>query len=308
MKIDISMKWQQMSQEEIYLQTNEPNPQEAISKANTNKFHDNSAAYVFNNEPAQTLEKIMNYKDKKALGVACSGDQPFIFLSLGLKEYLAFDISQVACFWVELKRAAILNLSRREFSHFILGEGEDNNEPSSFSKSSCKTHSGVYNALREQLSHYAQQFFDNVIKNKESIKDLLDHSSFFRGVCFSECRVPYLMDDTNYQKLKQNMKDSAFKVVWKGIDEAMGITPQETYDVIFVSNILDRWKTFGNSFTKTLSLMKERLSPNNKSRIIGNYQLGYDVAGDIKSAANKTGLLFTPHCKDADDYWTLQCK
>ena len=299
---DISKKWQNMSQIELYCKTNKPKPVQAIKRADTKKFHMNSAAYPFNNEPVETLEDIMDYKGKKAFGVAGSGDQPFVFFRFGLKEYLAFDISQLACYWVELKHTAILNLSRDEFIYFIKGEWSRKQ-----SLHFMRNNQPIYTRLREYLSPYAQNFFDKTIEDKNCIRTLLDDGRYFRGYDLGHIdRLPYLKNVTIYEQTKQTMKNAPFKIIWKDIDNAMKLTPNEKYDIIFISNILDRWRDFEKSFTKTIGLMKDRLVQNNEACIIGNYQLGNDAAEYIKRAADEIDLKFTKHCEGARDYWTLK--
>ena len=298
-KIDLSGTWQTLSQRDVYRRTKEPQPDSAIELANTAKFHDNSAAYAWNNEPVHTLKTIMSYEGKKGIGVAASGDQSFIFLQLGLREYLSFDISQVACFWVELKRAAQMHLSKDEFERFMNGKKDAN---------TTRRRSNLYDGLRQYVSVYTRTFFDKVIDatSKDTIYTLLNDRKFFRGTWRGDVQVPYCETKEQYEILQRKMCDAQFKTSWQDIDAAMRCTPNEKFDLIFISNILDRWPAFGCDMEQTLLLFKERLAQDKKARIIGNYQLGYNIASTIQESAKKTGLLFTPHVPDTYDYWTMQ--
>lgn len=297
-----------MNQEKLYKETREPKPEEAIAKGNDNKFHDNSAAYTWNNEPASRLIDIVkNLEGKRGFGVVASGDQPFILLEQGLEAYLGFDISQVACFWNELKVAAVLNLSREEFRNFTIGENNHIREENK----KINTNISLYDNLRKYLTVYAQKFFDKVIKDKydkNCIKSLLTDSRYFRGgsFCFNENETPYAQKESEYRKLQKSLQDSPYKFTWQSLTSATELVPEEEFDIIFISNILDRWDQFGGDFTEAVIKMKNLLKKEPEAMIIGNYQWSSGVDDHLKPVAQKLDMKFIPHHKVNSNYWVLQ--
>lgn len=310
---DISKRWSVMTQTELYLETREPDPEIAVQEADDRKFHKNSAAYSWNNEPASHLSEIMNYKGKKGFGVLASGDQPFIFFQLGLSAYLGFDITQVACFWNELKPAAIRNLSRKEFKAFTLGNNSGYSDEPEKTVSVVRT-VAFYDGLRDHLTDYAKNFFDKIIEkgsNRNCIASLLKDGCYFRGDFFGYRgnEVPYLQDDKTYAKLQKSLEKAPYKMIWQDLNGAIDMVPNEKFDMIFISNILDRWSNFGGDFKDIILHMKARLKQDKDARIIGNYQCGYSVSDSINEIVKGTGMVFTPHCGDKHGlhaYWTLK--
>lgn len=94
--------------------------------------------------------------------------------------------------------------------------------------------------------------------------------------------------------------------MWQDLDEALQTTPLEQFDIIFVSDIFDRWYLFGGDYEKTFNFMKDRLAKNKDSCVIGNYRHGYDISSRLEEAAKETGMIFTSHCTGAENYWTLR--
>jgi hypothetical protein len=305
---DLSNRWQGMSQMEIYLATGEPIPKVAVKNGNSEKFHPDCAAYAWNNEPARFLAKIMDFREKKGLCVQASGDQTYIFVNAGAAAVLGYDITQIACFHNELKREAILSLTREEFLYFMLCKDTSDSGRKEKAKRTARREK-LYDVLKANLTSYARQFFDEVITNHDTIDGLLRDDRYFRGDCF-EYRaedVPYTASDTKYSKLQGRLVITPYKLMWLGLTDALKVTPEETFDFIFVSNILDRWDMlFGGDFVTVLDLMKARLAKTPEARVIGNYQLGGDVARDIQKAADQVGLKFVPKTEVCRDYWTLQ--
>jgi hypothetical protein len=304
---DLSNKWQDMSQKEIYLATAEPKPQVAVRKGNSKKFHPDCAAYAWNNEPARFLSGIMDYQGKKGLCVQASGDQTYIFINEGASAVLGYDITQIACFHNELKREAILSLTREEFLYFMLHS--DTSEDSRKKKAKKKSiREDLYGLFRDNLTQYAAQFYDEIITNHNRIDILLQDGKYFRGDCFryNAEDVPYTASDKKYRQLQERLAETPYKLMWMGLTDALKITPEETFDFIFVSNILDRWGSlFGGDFVTVLDQMKARLSKTPDARIIGNYQFP-GVESHLKEAADEVGLEFVPHTRVCEDYWTLQ--
>jgi len=311
-KVDISLRWPRMSQRELYLETGVPQPKIAIEKANSDKFHSNSAAYCWNNEPASRLPSIMSYKGKKGFGVLASGDQPFIFFQHGLESYMGFDITQLACFWNELKTAAIKNLSRNAFLDFTLGKSREGWRAQEDTENVITTVT-IYDQLRKELTEYAKAFFDDIIEhgvNRNCIASLLNDGRYFRGNSsyFQKDNIPYLSNNASYGTLQISLFKSPYKFVWKSLSEAIELVPKEGFDVIFLSNILDRWNKFGGDFRKILLRLEPLLNKTQEARVIGNYQCGYEVKDNIGAVIKGTGLIFQPHCGQdkLHEYWTLR--
>lgn len=307
---DLSNKWQDMNQDELYIRTVEPNPVDAVENANNDKFHKCSAAYTWNNEPASKLtDLVRSLEGKKAFGVLASGDQPFIFFNQGLKSYLGFDISQVACFWNELKTAAIIHLSMEEFISFTLNKNGDKTPTKK--EDTQKKRLTIYDGLKSHLTSYAREFFDTVIKkyddDRNCISKLLNDGHYFRGDTFhfKSDEVPYLKSSDDYKKLQKNLQEGRYKFMWRDLSKATEMTPSERFDIIFISNILDRWHLYGGNHEDIVRRMRDRLALTPEAMIIGNYQWSSGVDEKITPIAQKLDMRFTPHCEESPDYWKL---
>lgn len=90
-----------------------------MSKEN---YHGNSFIYRFTNEKINEYQKYLENR-KKVLTVTASGDHILNSVLAGTKEIDSYDISRFPRYFFELKKAAILSLSKEEYLQFFVEGG-----------------------------------------------------------------------------------------------------------------------------------------------------------------------------------------
>ena len=86
-----------------------------------NHYNDYSSVYKVSNEKisAKSYQETLSNK-KKILSVIGSGDQILNSILLGTNDIDGYDISRFSKYFLQLKIAAILSLSKEEFMNFFL--------------------------------------------------------------------------------------------------------------------------------------------------------------------------------------------
>lgn len=82
------------------------------------QFHSNSSIYQFSNEDISLYQSYLENKGR-VLSVTASGDQVLSSILFGAKKIDCIDISRFPKYYLELKKAAILSLSRDRFLTFF---------------------------------------------------------------------------------------------------------------------------------------------------------------------------------------------
>ena len=88
-------------------------------------YHDTSFIYTTSNEKMNLYQSYLQNKEK-SLSIISSGDQILNLILSGCKQITGYDISRFTKYFLELKKAAIISLSREDFIHFRVNlEKED---------------------------------------------------------------------------------------------------------------------------------------------------------------------------------------
>lgn len=94
----------------------------SFNNMNKENYHGNSFIYRFTNEKINEYQKYLENR-KKVLTVTASGDQILNSVLAGTKEIDSYDISRFPRYFFELKKAAILSLSKEEYLQFFVEGG-----------------------------------------------------------------------------------------------------------------------------------------------------------------------------------------
>lgn len=230
-------------------------------------FQENPAFFTSKTRQAYlfTTENIGGYidkcplQDKKVACVAASGDFAFNAYLKGAKSVDCFDITPVACFFSELKKAALQNLSYMEFLAFFGLRNEAHLPFFSFA---------VYQDIRLQLALQTRVFFDALIR-KESLHpylrkggmiiDKITELSFFKEV------NPYLTSEIAYNKTQKALKNISFYPLSAEVFVGQSL---EKYDLINLSNIFCYPPYKKNSRLMEENVLKALLATNKGGEVI----------------------------------------
>ena len=236
----------------------------------------NSESYVYRstNEMINSEPYISCISDKrKILSVVASGDQILNSILYGSKNIDGFDISVFPKYYLELKKAGILSLSREDFISFFLGEvSKYANDKNTFSKD-------LYEEIRKNLDYEYRYFWDDLFFDKvygRSFPRMILNSRFFDSPNpkkeYALAFNPYL-NKTNYEILKGKISDADIKYFEGNIFE-IGPNLKNNYDFInlssiFISNSIGSLDLKYEEFFKKLSL--------NEKGIILSYLFQYNI-------------------------------
>lgn len=199
----------------------------SFNNMNKENYHGNSFIYRFTNEKINEYQKYLENR-KKVLTVTASGDQILNSVLAGTKEIDSYDISRFPRYFFELKKAAILSLSKKEYLQFFLEGGESKKE---FSYE-------LYEKVEENLKGDAYKFWDSLFQFFD--EEEIYHSSLFsRETVLSESikqMNPYL-NGNNYEKLKSNLKEAHIEHHVGNIKE-LEVLKNKSYDLINLSSII----------------------------------------------------------------------
>lgn len=189
--------------------------------------------YNFTTENLAGFVPKLNLADKKVLSIAGSGDFPICAYTFGAKTVTAVDVMPTACFYGELKFAALKKFNLDEFLTFFATNSNATYGPSSFAYQ-------MYEQIREQLSETARKFFDKLITpegNNEFLSpgkmliDKIGHMGEIRAMSY------YLASKENYQQAQDRVKPTLFYP--QPIDQflASPTAKPNSFNLIYLSNI-----------------------------------------------------------------------
>ena len=243
--------------------------------------------YPFTTENIAGYLPFFDLKNKSVLTVGSSCDQALNAIYKGCKEITIIDISYFTKEYFDLKKSAILNMSKEEYLDFL--------------NLLKKTKYGIINPQVFQKESF-QKLRDDL--QKESMdsyrfwKTLLDEfpSMTVRrnlfipdedGLEVIQKKNAYLKSDEDFQQLKENIKKITPVILRRDIRKN---TLRKKYDIIFLSNILDYLKK--EEAEEVISNYKEKLSEDGKFLLYYLYQTTTkEEKKEIKDLYDKTGIL-----------------
>ena len=195
------------------------------------EYHYNSSIYKFTNEP---INRYVNYlkNNNKILSVTSSGDQIFNSILYGTTQIDSFDISRFPRYYVELKKAAILSLSKKEFISFFINTKNNSRQKLI----------DMYNYLKMNMDDNYQEFWDTIFKRNGVARTFLSNLFNSDTPIYTYFNNPYLQDN-NYKKLQNNLRHVEIEYIVDDIKKLVAkLDKDNKYDMVNLSNIISSTK------------------------------------------------------------------
>lgn len=193
------------------------------------------SVYMFTTENLRGVVNTLDVREKDILTVSSSGDHIFNMLLRNPKSIEAYDINLFSKYYFYFKDAAIRTLKRDEFIHFFFGRN--------YSFVDLKFNESIYFEIVKNIKDSDSKLFFNVLGRKIGSKKLFKSELFFRNYysknTYIECN-DYLRDDANYERLQQILDSYDYKFYRLNIFKDISDIDNKKYDIIYLSNILDR--------------------------------------------------------------------
>ncbi|MBQ8451371.1 MAG: DUF3419 family protein [Clostridia bacterium] len=216
-------------------------------------------AYLFSNENLTEYFSHVDVKNKKVATVGSSGDQVFNLLYYGCKDITLMDRSLFFEQFVELKKAAIKNLSYIEFMEYITGKIFDVK---------------IYQKISHDLNKRAQVFWDFLFLNHDEIEHVIPNIFQHGGYCLNGAAgSEFYCKEESFNALKEILKSNDYKInyVTSDLSDFSQRLGNNQFDLIMLSNIYDH--VSGNVFFKSVnSLLNNNLNENGKIQFLTFYK------------------------------------
>jgi hypothetical protein len=234
-------------------------------------FHADSAPYLMASEFPWSRISGELIRNRSVMTIAGSGDLPLFFCRQGARRIVAVDISRLACFYNELKRAAVRTLQYRSALGFFLAglpcaEGflASRGEPAFMKREERQR---IYKTLRHDLSHSACIHWDREFGELKGTESPFRSFRGPTGLCFLD-QIPYLANEESYESWKGSVRP--YPLMNLPLQQAVAASPIR-FDILYVSNILEYWRedhllrgiaeTYSRLLEVFLASAWEKLSP-----------------------------------------------
>lgn len=262
------------------------NLEERIKKAKK-EILDTSNIITFDNLYTFTTENINGYinkfnlKDKSLLTVGSSSDQVINANFLGCNDITLIDINHFTKDFFYLKKAAITELSYKEFFKFMSMEGTIKRNNKSYN---LKTFERIIDKIDDEEAKIFWKELTDTFKPKE-IKKL-----FTPDVPFTyELKVlnNYLKNEESYNKTKSTIRNLKPNFINANIYK---YKLNRNYDNIFLSNIADYNKV--DDTYELYNRLKDNLNPGGKILVAYLYGTNYMAPDKEINDLEQTSNLF----------------
>lgn len=196
--------------------------------------------YPWTNESLSTYYDLYNLENKDILTVTSSLDHALHAILMNAKKIDSFDKNKLCKYYAELKISLIKTLEYEEFMKFYY-------DKSFFENLDINTLS--YN-LSDKAKDFWLEFYDNSKPNKRY--KIFKSDGYIKQ---TKNDIKYL-DKDYYYKLKNNIYNANIKYYDSNIEN---LNTKKTYDVIFLSNILDFYNINGrkNILNKCFNMLND---------------------------------------------------
>ena len=260
-----------------------------------------NSIYLFTTENIAGYMKDLNLHNKKVITVTGSGDHVINAVLKGARKITTFDVNPLTKYYLDLKLAAIKDLSLDEFKELLLYENKN---------------SFAYEVIKKlDMNKESKKFWlDNLEKFNQSGL-LLRKSTLFNTKYFDASRKikeNLYLNEENYAIVKDNLKDVDIEFIEKNIKD---LELNEEYDYMFLSNISDYLKdiyeeNYLDKYQELISKFKAKVKNiyfayvydfgNHNSRSdIDKFDLVVEKFGKIKKIEISTALIPNNNRKDA---------
>jgi hypothetical protein len=190
-------------------------------------YHDKSFIYKFSNEEISSYQKYQKNK-KKMLSITASGDQILNSILAGSINIKSCDISRFPKYFFELKRAAILNLTKDEFINFFINESDYDQI----------LNDDIYDGFRNDLDQDDRKFWDSLFQFFEG-GQIYDSFLFSHEIVTLSSAIErnVYLQDSNYNKL-QNVITKANVSHYVGDIKDIIQSDHDSYDLVNLSSII----------------------------------------------------------------------
>ena len=224
-----------------YMQNNQP--AKLPEKNNLTDFMCYGPVYPFTNEGLASYPK-SSLENKKTLSVIGSGDHILHAIYRGSNDVTGFDINRFCKYYAGLKIAMIRTYDFKRFKKNILAMTRYTCFKANKKTEQYDIYNRVFNDVSNLLTPEETKFFIRFLKLYNDIDPHLYLPFFARdGSCFSKT---FYTDQNKYDNLKNKLNGVSIRYVDCGIDK-LKRKLNDTYDVIYISNIIDRVTTFRSS-------------------------------------------------------------
>lgn len=189
-------------------------------------YHENSFIYKFTNEYINCYKDYLINKEN-VLSITSSGDHILNSILYGAKNITSYDISRFPKYFFELKKAAILSLSKEEFLNFFTNEKVYDNI----------LDYNIYCKIQNNLDKDSKAFWSNLFNYYEG-GEIYNSSLFSRELVTPSIiteKNPYL-EDSNYKKLQKQLETVKINHITGNIVE-LNKTLKDDFDLIILSSI-----------------------------------------------------------------------
>ena len=246
--------------------------------------HNKNKFYLGTNENINGYLNLFDFDPNQiALSVLASGDHVFNLVNKGIKNIDSFDINKLTEYYaLGLKRSMILHYSYSEYLDNIRKIANTNtlfSEIAEIIKDNNSTMDKEHRFFWNELIDFVHKNSTNKLERNPFNTISKENYSSFNTIYNN-----YLLNEENYQKLKDNLPSAniTFKEC-NATDLASEFT--EEYDIILLSNILDYFcEILGiNWGYKTLKSYEKKLSKISKQNayIFLHYIFEYYEKGEI---------------------------
>lgn len=190
-------------------------------------FHDMSFIYKFTNESIIEYQKYLKNR-KRAFIITASGDQILNSILEGTFDVTSCDVSRFPKYFFELKKAAILSLSRDEYLDFFL---KDDNYDDILNDD-------IYDYFRGNMNDQDREFWDGLFQFFEG-GEIYNSSLFSREIVTYQSvmsRNSYL-EEGNYNLLKENLAKANVNHQVGYVDDVI-LNDDRKYDLVNLSSII----------------------------------------------------------------------
>ncbi len=235
------------------------------------KYGTYSKLYSFTTENVAGYYSKIEFQNKKILTVCGSGDHVLNAILLGSKNIETFDINVFTYYFLNLKIAAVKELSYQDFLNYFLLENNshamDYKLYVKLSRYLNKTVSNFWKELYKEV-HYN----GNVLRNSPLFHNLYDTNE-------KKLMSNLYLNENFFQSLKQNIKGVQITFLESSLLDLKNHCGNH-YDFIFLSNISDYLSSMFNKNLlenyqdEIINPLKKKLSKNGKLFFVYQYDVG----------------------------------
>lgn len=190
-------------------------------------YHDTSFIYKFSNESIIDYQKYLKNRNS-AFIVTASGDQILNSILEGTTNITSCDVSRFPKYFFELKKAAILSLSKDEYIDFFL---KDDNYDDILNDD-------IYDNIRNNMCDEDREFWDGLFQFFEG-GEIYNSSLFSHEIVTPQLvisRNSYLQDN-NYNKLQSNIEKTNINHQIGNVRDII-LNEKKEYDLVNLSSII----------------------------------------------------------------------